>query len=434
MLERIRDGLSVGFFGLGKSNTSLLSILPLDRCEVTIRSDKEIRSADLPKGARVYTGEHAMDDVREDILFLSPSVKRDRFQNLHGVMLSSDYEMFLNKNKKPIFAVTGSDGKSTTTRLVSLLLRASGQAVSEVGNIGEPMVARLSDKCDMYVAELSSFMLDAAVPRAKMAALTSLTPNHLDWHGSYENYKKTKISLLKSSEKFVISDENADITGAYGIVSMTRSFAKLKRLYPAEIYLTCDGGYIRKNGEKFIALSDILRSESHNIKNLMLAIAMCDGYVGEDEIRSVAQSFQGLPHRCERFLRIGGIDFYDSSIDTSPARTAQTLRSLDRRCVIILGGRGKGLDYGEMKEEIERYAHSALLVGENKHEIYSVIKDVTDCYMADDLQSAVDMGCAMAGDVGLLLLSPASASYDMFKDFEERGRSYQKLVRQRYGL
>ena len=166
----------------------------------------------------------------------------------------------------------------------------------------------------------------------------------------------------------------------------------------------------------------------------MLAIAMCDGYVGEDEIRSVAQSFQGLPHRCEKFLNIGGIDFYDSSIDTSPARTAQTLRSLDRRCVIILGGRGKGLDYGEMKEEIKRYAHSALLVGENKHEIYSVIKDVTDCYMADDLQSAVDMGCAMAGDVGLLLLSPASASYDMFKDFEERGRSYQKLVRQRYGL
>ena len=349
-------------------------------------------------------------------------------------MLSSDYELFLNENKKPLFAVTGSDGKSTTTRLVSLLLRASGQAVSEVGNIGEPMVARLSDECDIYVAELSSFMLDAAVPRAKMTALTSLTPNHLDWHGSYENYKKTKISLLKSSEKFVISDENADITGAYGIVSMTRSFAELKRLYPAEAYLTCDGGYIRKNGEKLIALSDILRNESHNIKNLMLAIAMCDGYVRENEIRSVASGFQGLPHRCEKFLNVGGIDFYDSSIDTSPARTAQTLRSLDRRCVIILGGRGKGLDYAEMKGEIEKYAHSALLVGENKNEIYSVIKDGTDCYMADDLQGAVDIGCAMAGDVGLLLLSPASASYDMFKDFEERGRSYQKLVRQRYGL
>ena len=434
MLDKIKGGLSVGFFGLGKSNVSLISTLPLDRCDVTIRSDKEINPADIPQGAKVYTGKHAMDDIREDVLFLSPSVKRERFKGCHGVMLSSDYELFLSENKKPIFAVTGSDGKSTTTRLVSLLLRASGRVVSEVGNMGEPMVARLSDECDMYVAELSSFMLDAAVPKAKMAVLTSLTPNHLDWHGSYENYKKTKISLLKSSEKFVISDENADITSAYGIVSMTRSFTELKRLYPAEIYLTCDGGYIRKNGKKLISLSDILRNESHNIKNLMLAIAMCDGYLGEDEIRSVAQSFQGLPHRCERFLRIGEIDFYDSSIDTSPARTAQTLRSLDRRCVIILGGRGKGLDYGEMKDEIERYAHSALLVGENKHEIYSVIKDVTDCYMADNLASAVDMGCAMAVDVGLLLLSPASASYDMFKDFDERGRSYQKLVRQRYGL
>ena len=434
MLDRIKGGLSVGFFGLGKSNASLISTLPLDRCKLTIRSDKEINPADIPQGAKVYTGEHAMDDIREDILFLSPSVKRDRFKEIQGVMLSSDYELFLSENKRPIFAVTGSDGKSTTTRLVSLLLRASGRVVSEVGNIGEPMVARLNDECDVYVAELSSFMLDATVPVAKMAALTSLTPNHIDWHGSFKNYKKTKISLLKSSEKFVISDENADITGAYGIVSMTRSFAQLKRLYRAEVYMSCVGGYVRKNGERLIAISDVLRNETHNLKNLMLAIAMCDGYVGEYEIRSVASGFQGLPHRCERFLSIGGIDFYDSSIDTSPARTAQTLRSLDRRCVIILGGRGKGLDYGEMKGEIEKYAQSALILGENKNEIYSVIKDVTNCYMADDLGSAIDMGCAMAGDVGLLLLSPASASYDMFKSFEERGESFQKLVRQRYGL
>ena len=434
MLDRIKGGLSVGFFGLGKSNASLISTLPLDRCKLTIRSDKDICPDGLPQGARIYTGEHAMDDIREDILFLSPSVKRERFKGCHGVMLSSDYELFLSENKKPIFAVTGSDGKSTTTRMATLLLRAGGLMASEVGNIGEPMVDRLNDECDMYVAELSSFMLDAAVPKAKMAALTSLTPNHLDWHGSYENYKKTKISLLKVAEKFVISDENADITGAYGIVSMTRSFAELKSFYSAEVYLTCEGGYIRKNGEKLIAINDVVRSETHNIKNLMLAIAMCDGYVEEDEIRSVASGFQGLPHRCERFLNKGGIDFYDSSIDTSPARTAQTLRSLDRRCVIILGGRGKGLDYGEMKGEIRKYAHSALILGENKNEIYSVIKDVTDCYMADDLQAAIDMGCAMAGDVGLLLLSPASASYDMFKSFEERGEIFQKLVRQRYGL
>ena len=434
MLEKIKCGLSVGFFGLGKSNVSLISTLPLDKCEITVRSDKEISPADLPIGAKVYTGDHAMENINEDILFLSPSVKRDRFRNWPSVTLSSDYELFLSENKKPFFAVTGSDGKSTTTRLVTLLLRAGGQEVSEVGNMGEPMFRRLGDKCDIYVAELSSFMLDASVPRAKNAVLTSLTPNHLDWHKSYENYKKTKISLLKNSEKFVISDENADITGAYGIVSLTRNFSELKRLYPAEIYMTCDGGYIRKNGEKLIAITDVLRNETHNLKNLMLAIAMCDGSVGKYEIRSVASSFQGLSHRCEKFLSIDGIDFYDSSIDTSPARTAQTLRSLDRKCVIILGGRGKGIDYGEMKREIGKYARCALLVGENKHEIYSVIKDVTDCYMEDDLQSAIDVGCAMAGEVGLLLLSPASASYDMFKSFEERGESFKKIVRQRYGL
>lgn len=433
MLDRIKDGCSVGFFGLGKSNLSLLRTLPLDNCRITVRSDSEVKCND-PRVARILTGERAAEAMDEDILFLSPSVRRDRFSCCHGVVLSSDYELFIQENKKPLFAVTGSDGKSTTARLLTLLLRAGGQSVCEVGNMGEPMVARLKDGSDMYVAELSSYMLAAATPRAKMAVLTSLTPNHLDWHGSYENYKKTKINLLKNAEKYVISYENAFIKGAYGIVSMTRSFSEIRRLYPAEIYLTIEDGYIRKNGEKVIAISEILRREAHNIKNLMLAIAVCDGYVGKDEIRSVASSFQGLPHRCERFFSIDGIDFYDSSIDTSPARTAQTLRSLDRRCVIILGGRGKGLDYSEMRGEIGKYAHAALVMGENRNEIYSVIKDVTDCYMADDLQSAIDIGCAMTGESGLLLLSPASASYDSFRDFEERGEKFQKLVRQRYGL
>ncbi len=436
LISKIEGGCRVGFFGIGKSTYSLFCSLPLKNCSVTLRSDSIIDRSSIPDEIgveRIFEGDETCKDINEDILFLSPSVRRDRPELMdavkRGVMLSSDYELFLSENKKPIFAVSGSDGKSTTVRMLTLLLQACGHSPCEIGNIGEPMAAHLHDECDMYVAELSSYMLSSALPRAEMAALTSLTPNHIDWHGSYKNYKKTKIDLLKSSRKFVISDENAEIPGAYGIVSMTKSYSELKSLYPAEIYMTTEDGYIRKNGDDIIAVKEIVRNEPHNIKNLMMAVAMADGYVDNEGICRVARSFSGLPHRCERFLSEDGIDYYDSSIDTSPARTSQTLRSLGRRCVIILGGRGKGLDYGEMNGEIAEFAHAAVLVGENKHEIYEKIKDATVCYLSENFESAVELGRELAKGCGVLLLSPASASYDMFSDFENRGKRFKKIIK-----
>lgn len=423
----IEQGCHVGFFGLGRSNLSLLRTLHLENCSITLRSDGNIDPDFLP-GSRIMCSALACEDVSEDILFLSPSVKRERFKNSGGVILSSDYELFLEENNASLFAVTGSDGKSSTARLVSLLLREAGHKAAEVGNMGIPMYESLGAS-NIYVAELSSFMLSAATPTAKVAALTSLSENHLDWHGSYENYKKTKIDLLKASEKYVISDENDEIKGAYGIVSMQKSLFELMQDYPAELYLTVDGGYILKNGKKILPLDRVLRREEHNIKNLMLAIAMSDGYCESDEIMRVASSFSGLAHRCEKFLSNGGVDYYDSSIDTSPSRTATTLRSLNRKLVIILGGKSKGLDYSSMLDALRDHATAAVLVGENKYEILSVIADALPCYIAEDFAEAADLGIKLARNVGALLLSPASASYDMFASYEARGICFKKLVR-----
>ena len=428
----IEQGCHVGFFGLGRSNLSLLRTLHLENCSITLRSDGNIDPNILP-GSRIMCGALACEDVSEDILFLSPSVKRERFKNSGGVILSSDYELFLSECRKPIFAVTGSDGKSSTARILTMLLSESGIRAREVGNIGEPMFASLRHDADIYVAELSSYMLSAAQPMAEVACLTSLTPNHIDWHKSYENYKKTKISLLKSSKKYVISDENADVKGAYAIISLTRSFVELRQIYDAELYLTVEDGQIMKNGKALIPLNRIQRREGHNLKNLMTAVAMAEGYYSEEALIRVTGSFSGLPHRCEKLIGRGGIDCYDSSIDTSPARTATTLRSLGREVVIILGGRGKGLDYRLMLPEVEEYVRLAVLVGENKNEIYRDIGDRVPCVLAKDFASAVTLGLENAKEVGALLLSPASASYDLFPSYEIRGETFKKLVNKGLG-
>ena len=433
--SEIHSGCRVGFFGMGRSNLALLSTLPLENCLVTLRSDVKLDRDSLPQGVRIdriCDGDKACREIDEDILFFSPSVRRERPElqdaGRRGVAFSSDAELFFEENGRPVFAVTGSDGKSTTATLIHMMLTEAGEKSRLIGNIGEPMISGLESAADCFVTEMSSFMLRYFQPKAERACITNITPNHLDWHRDYEEYKKTKLSLIKNAEKFVISEESSDVPRAYGIVSDLTDFRELRHKYEAEIYLTSEKGYICKNGERLISLSDVTRSERHNIKNLMMAIAMTDGYVGTDETRAVARAFGGLPHRCEVVLRRCGVDFVDSSIDSTPARTAQTLKSLDREVIIILGGRGKGLDFRELVPSLKRYARRALIVGENGEDIYRAIGKDVPCEMLDDFNEAVRRGAFLAKDVGALLLSPASTSYDKFKNYAERGDKFKEIL------
>ncbi len=431
----IRSGCRVGFFGIGRSSIALMQNLPLENCYITLRSDERIDRSTLPQDMRVeriFEGKEAYKSIDEDILFFSPSVKRER-QELYeargrGVRFSSDAELFFEENARPVFAVTGSDGKSTTATLINLMLNEAGRRSRLIGNIGEPMILGLRSDAECFVTELSSFMLKYLSPRVERACITNITPNHLDWHESFEEYKKTKISLLENSEKFVVSEENANIAGALGIISDSSTYGELKNKYPAEVYLTSEDGYILKNGERLIAISEVRCREKHNIKNLMMAIAMTDGYAEKSEIQTVARSFGGLSHRCEVVLQGGGVDYIDSSIDSTPARTAQTLRSLDREVVIILGGRGKGLDFCELVPSLKKYARGVLIVGENSAEIYRALGGAVPCQVISDFEDAVRHGALLAKDVGTLLLSPASTSFDQFKNYAERGDKFKEIL------
>ncbi len=431
----IGTGCSVGFFGLGSSNLSLLSALPLENCRVTLRSDKKIDPALLPNGVlveRIFERESALCDINEDIIFFSPSVRRERGElqaaRERGAIFSSDVELFFEENKAPVFAVTGSDGKSTTATLISLLLQAGGVRAELIGNIGRPMTEALSRDAEAYVCELSSFMLRYISPPSVRACITNITPNHLDWHESLAEYNKTKLAVAEKCEKLVISEENPEIPGAYAIVGDRSDFSTLRRLYDASLYITSEGGYIRRNGEPILELGSIRRKEKHNIKNLMMAIAMTDGYVSHGDIRLAAESFEGLEHRCKTILSYNGVDYIDSSIDSTPARTAATLTSLDRRVVILLGGRGKGLDYRELLPALRRYAVHTVITGENANEIFEAVGKEVKAEVLPDFDLAVERGIALSKEVGALLLSPASTSFDKFKNYAERGEKFKEIL------
>ena len=429
VMEKIALGSRIGFLGLGKSNLSLISCLPLDNCAVTLRSEKKINRADIPshiKIEKILEGVSAFCDIDEQILICSPSIRRERCRGEREVIFTSDCELFLERNKKPLFAVSGSDGKSTTATLAHMLLDSS----LLVGNIGVPMTESLNKECGCYVAELSSFMLQYASVKAERACITNITPNHLDWHKSFEEYRDTKLSLLGAAKECIINADDkvcGEYKSAFGLISDKHSFAELKKR-DAEVIITLGDLGIERNGELILPYSRIARKEAHNIKNLMMAIALTDGYTDNTKINEVASSFSGLPHRCEVFLKKGGAEYINSSIDSSPARTVQTLESLGKKVVLLLGGKSKGVGYEALTASVKKYAERALIFGENREEIYEALKDAASCEIYADLASAAVRAMELESVCEAVLLSPASTSYDAFSSFEERGNCFKKII------
>ena len=235
----LKNARSFGFFGLGKSNLAILSLIPKDR-EITLRSEGRIDLSALPKrlrNARIFEGACAFDDINEDVLFLSPSVRRERDEfdkaRAAGVTLCSDLELFLSEFRGISFAISGSDGKSTTATLTSLLLKEKFDRISAIGNIGIPFCH--SARAPAAVLELSSFNLRYSTPHASRAAITNVTPNHLNWHSDFEEYKETKLSLLDSADEAIISADDEILSSyasgrrIFAVTSVTKSFEELKR-------------------------------------------------------------------------------------------------------------------------------------------------------------------------------------------------------------
>ena len=436
------DGIKkIGFFGLGKSNLSLLRSLPLDGCEIILRSEGEIDKASIPGGikiSRILTGEDAFFSIDEELLVLSPSVRRDRPELLsaakNGVCFTSDPELFFESyDGGRLFAITGSDGKSTTATLIGAILSGRYKA-SVIGNIGKPMLESLSDNSEVYSAELSSFTLTYAHPRAHRAAVTNITPNHLNWHSSYEEYIEAKLSLLNSAENAVLSADDKILRKynkgreVFAITSVSESFETLKKQFKCQVCITLEGGFIKRNGKVLLPICEIRRQEIYNIKNLICAIAMTDGYADSEHIRTVAREFPGLAHRAEIVMSHGDVDYINSSIDTTPSRTSRTLEALGRKVILILCGKGKGLSYSELARAVRRYASRVIITGEDAEKMRAALCEASKCEVLHDFDSAVRRAAEVARRGETVLLSPAATSFDEFGNFEERGERFKEII------
>lgn len=433
---------SVGFFGLGKSTLALFNYLKkrYTGLSFTLRSDKPCKKID---GASLRCGRAAREDIFEDILFLSPSVRREPFYKAGSTLLSSEVEFFFENKKIPVFTVTGSDGKSTTATLASLILSRKG-CFPVSANIGIPAVSLLEDEtAHGTVAELSSFQLEYFSPPSERALITNISENHLDWHGSMEEYAFAKENALRFAKKRIFNLDcpyNLELLKkyhAFAVYSRTLAFKAMKQSFSAEHYFSLENGFFSESGEPFFSKKELLLSGEHNISNFLAASALCWNLADVEDIKATARSFSGLSHRAALVGSYGDISFYDSSIDSTPTRTIATLKAMKGATVLILGGRGKALSYSPLFP-LPKCVKAIVLTGENRFEIEEAMKlayptrNLPKHLIKEDFYEAVTAAISLANKGDAVLLSPASTSFDSFTDYKERGNAFSDIIKKYY--
>ncbi len=462
LVKKIKDK-ECALLGLGVSNTPLarllLSLGVTHGITVYDKKSAEELGADALElrslGVRFVEG---FDRVEGDVIFRSPGIRPDKAGVVgaleRGAQLSSEMEEFLSLCPARVFGVTGSDGKTTTTTLCGMFLEGGARGKVFVGgNIGTPLLDKCADMTegDSAVLELSSFQLMRVSRAPECVAITNLSQNHLDWHTDMEEYATAKKNIVGESTKRVVLNADCDYTYEFGRELCRKGgrevifFSSTKDTLPElgdGAYLLClvDGVICIKDGKSVRALlraSDIKLPGKHNVENYMTAIGLTYGFVDPDIYISVAKEFGGVDHRLQLVRTLDGVDFYNSSIDSSPARTTAALSALHGRDIVaICGGYDKNLDYVPLAVSLCRSVRVVVLTGATAPKIKAALLSY-DGYDpqrltvidAPSFEDAVTMAAAQARRGGCVLLSPASASFDRFKNFVQRGEYFTELVK-----
>ena len=470
----IREYLSEKFknkkcavLGFARSNKPLVEILLSVGAVVTVRDKNEGLTSDADykrfsdAGASFVLGESYLDGLSGDYIFRSPAFRPDipeiKSAVDGGAVLTSEMELFFEICPAKIIGITGSDGKTTTTTLTHLLLdtecKAKGKGRAYVGgNIGSPLLPLVFDmtKDDFAVVELSSFQLHTMMRSPSIAAITNLSPNHLDWHTGMDEYIDAKLNICRHApiKRLVTNAENA-ITreiAEQSELALTLFSSKANRYCDAvpsgkkncrAIYE--DGGIIYiddgEKREKILKTEDILLPGRHNVENYMTAIALTEGLVSLETVKGVATTFRGVAHRLELVREKNGVKFYNSSIDSSPSRTAAALGALPKAPIVICGGYDKKIPFDTLAKSLCEKAKAVVLTGDTAEKILAEIERCPD-YNSEklpvkhipDFRDAVMAAAEMAKDGDIVLLSPACASFDHFKDFAARGEYFKEIV------
>ena len=442
-------GKKVAVVGIGVSNIPLINFL-LDLGAAVTAFDKktkeelgEVAEDFHGKGVKLELGEDYLKNLTGfEVVFKTPSMRNDSEALVkvkrEGAYITSEMEEFVRYTKGKIYGITGSDGKTTTTTIISKLLDTQGYKTWVGGNIGTPLFSQIESirEEDKVVLELSSFQLMTMTENIDVAVCTNLAPNHLDMHKDMQEYidAKKNIFLYQNSNSILVINRENEITyefekEAKGIV---REFSSKRQISEGAYY---KDGILYLEGKEVCKKEDIIIKGMHNVENYLAAFAATKEDVSIDTMKKVAETFTGVEHRCELVREIDGVKYYNDSIASSPTRTLAGLKAFDEKVILIAGGYDKHIPFEPLAYEGYLYIKELILMGATKEKIKAVFDKLdqeqgikVNIKIAQSLEEAVRIAkdIAVAGDI--VTLSPACASFDMYPNFMVRGNEFKDIV------
>ena len=444
-------GKTVAVIGIGVSNTPLIKMLLRSGIRVTA-CDKKRReefgglAEELESlGAELRLGPDYLRGLDQDVIFRTPGLRPDVSELLlaqaKGSVVTSEMEVFFQVCPCHTIAVTGSDGKTTTTTIIAELLKKAGYHTFVGGNIGKPLLPDVDGMVpeDYAVLELSSFQLMTMDQSPEIAVVTNLAPNHLDVHKSMAEYIAAKENIFTHQGpegKAVFNYDNA-ITREFSESAPGQAVLFSRRQELTQGVYVKDGAIWVSNREgsrAVLPLADILLPGEHNVENYMAAIAAVDGLVPDEVIRAFAAQFAGVEHRIELVRTLDGVRYYNDSIASSPSRTIARLRSFREKVILIAGGYDKHIPFDALGPEVVEHVKYLVLTGDTADKIAEAVRTCPDYHGTppiskyEDFDAAVMAAHSMAQPGDVVLLSPACASFDHFKNFAQRGEAFKKII------
>ena len=444
----------IAIIGLGVSNLPLLDYLYEKKARVTVFDERDIDSISKEIMDKITShnfefnlGKKCLENLKGfDVIFRSPSCLPTR-QELkaeadRGAIVTTEIEMLMEMCPCKIIGVTGSDGKTTTTSLINAILKESGYTTHLGGNIGTPLFTKLSEikQDDILVLELSSFQLMGMNISPDIAVITNITPNHLNIHKDYQEYIDAKKNIFKHQKEdgIVVLNYDNEITRECGKEANGKViyFSSKEKLDDGYIV---DEGVIKECDEKvrkhLLDTKEVILRGNHNFENIATAIAATRNFVKIEEAVETIKKFKPVEHRLEYIKTIDNVKWYNDSVSSSPTRTIAGLYAFDEEIVLIAGGYDKNLDYTPIAKPIVEKVKTLILLGQTSGKIFEAVKNELDqqkknldIYMCESLEETVKIAKKSAKQGQIVLFSPASASFDMFKNFADRGEKFKKIV------